>query len=92
MNLYHATSKDKADMILKDGKIDSIYGLGYVYLTDDIQIAKTFGEIVFVIKKESLNPDKLSTHKEWLCDILKTTDFYNYAGDIKVNAKMLLQS
>lgn len=79
MKLYHATKEENKQAILRDGLIAFFPA---VYMTPDLVVAKRFGEVVFEIESNNLNPELLSSYREMLCDLWKTDDFYHYYSDI----------
>ena len=97
MKLYHGTTKERWEKIQTEGlkTFCTLCGFGdcrhctaqpellrFIYMTDDLVVAKRWGEVVLEIDTEKLDAAKLKTFREGLCDILKTTDFYNYCAPI----------
>jgi hypothetical protein len=97
MKLYHATTKENWEKIQKDGLRGTCSFCGlrgcplcakypeklkFVYFTDDLNVVQRWGEVILEVEKESLDQTKLGTFREGLCDIMKTTPFYNYCLDV----------
>lgn len=97
MKLYHGTTKERWEKIQTEGLRGTctLCGFGgckycaaqpealkFVYMTDDLPVAKRWGEVVLEIDADKLDAAKLKTYREGLCDVLKTSDFYNYCAPI----------
>lgn len=81
MKLYHATKKENLDAIMKDG-LRADLSLGYVYMTPDLKHAELFGDIVFEIESQTLDPKLLGSYREMICDIFFTADYWHYGDTI----------
>lgn len=84
MKLYHGTSRQNARFINVEGLkavsiIPELKKLAYVYLSPDIGLAKSYGEVVYEVDTDSLDLKKLDTYQEGIGLI------YNYNDDIPVS-------
>lgn len=86
--LFHATSKTAWQSIKTEG-LKAVFPA--VYMTDDIKaaqwfagVAKSRGEepVILAIEGKRLDKKLLGRNHEMLCDILKTTPFWNYGDNI----------
>ena len=80
MKLYHATSSANIRSIKRKGLLPAgiILQCAFIYFSDDINIAKKFGEAIIEVDTKDLNEKYLDTYREMLCDVLKCNPFYNY--------------
>lgn len=82
MKLYHGTSLASAKSIEKHGikAIPAIEGLPeagcFIYLSQDRDLSKSYGEAVFEVETDDLDASKLETYQECIGLI------HNYSEDI----------
>lgn len=94
MKLYHATSEDNEKSIDKHGLVPAsglsdahgkplnVPGCSFVYLTPDLEHAKTYGGILYEVESDDLDQTKLGKYREKICDICGTDDYWNYSEQI----------
>lgn len=79
MKLYHATSLENGEKIFLEGLKPT---WGFVYLTNELKIARRFGGVVFEVDSDFLDEKKLGQYEELLCRLYKCDPFYHYADTI----------
>lgn len=86
MKLYHATTLENGiEIFEKEQGLKAKYGFGFVYLCNELRVARKFGGLIFEVESDILDQKKLGQFRELLSDAYDSEPFYHYKGDIPFN-------